>query len=361
MSDTQTKSTLRVKQTRFPISLFFVLFGVLLLMSGVHTGFVVMVNAFSWNQWIQTAIPLAYWALVALGLTMFTKWRMKKTYDEPMQVLAAATARVANGDFSVYVPPYHTADKLDYLDVMLTDFNKMVAELGSIETLKTDFFSNVSHEIKTPIAIIQNSAELMQQGNLSSENCMEYTKTIVGATKRLSGLITNMLKLNKLEKQTIKPIPEEYDLCAQLCECALGFESQWEEKNIEFVAEIEDAVTIRADASLMELVWNNLLSNAIKFTEPYGTVKLCQSASENVIIVKVYDTGCGMSEETLLHIFDKFYQGNTSHSTEGNGLGLALTLRVLQLADATITAKSILGKGSTFTVTIPVKQGGIYQ
>lgn len=356
MSDTKAKAIPQIKQTRFPISLFFVLFGVLLLMSGVHTGFVVLVNAYGWNKWIQTAIPLTYWALVAYGLTMYTKWRMTKSYDEPMRIFAAATAKVANGDFSVYMPPYHTSDKLDYLDVMLLNFNKMVAELGSIETLKTDFFSNVSHEIKTPIAIIQNNAELLQRDTLSAEDRREYTRTIIDATKRLSGLITNMLKLNKLEKQTIKPISKKYDLCAQLCECALEFESLWEEKNIEFIAEIEDTAIIYADASLMQIVWNNLLSNAIKFTNSGGSVILRQRSGEHEIIVEILDNGCGMSEETMIHIFDKFYQGDTSHSTEGNGLGLALALRVLQLTDSTITAKSELGKGSAFTVTIPIKQ-----
>lgn len=352
------KSTQKVKQTRFPISLFFVLFGVLLLMSGVHYGFIVLVNTPGWSQWLQVVVPITYWALVAYGLTMYTKWRMTKSYDEPMRVFAAATARVANGDFSVYMPPYHTADNLDYLDVMLADFNKMVAELGSIETLKTDFFSNVSHEIKTPIAIIQNNAELLERDSLSTEERMEYAKTIVGATKRLSGLITNMLKLNKLEKQTISPMPEEYDLCTQLCESALAFEALWEEKEIDFVAEIEDRAMIYADAGLMELVWNNLLSNAMKFTEPGGTVILRQYSGDHEITVEVLDSGCGMSEETIGRIFDKFYQGDTSHSTEGNGLGLALALRVLQLTDSTIAVKSVPGKGSAFTIKIPVKQGG---
>lgn len=352
------KSAFKVKQTRFPVSLFFTLLVVLLLMSGVHIGFIVLMNNLQWNGWVQTAIPIIYWALVAYGLTAYTKWRIKKSYDEPMQILAAATAQVAKGDFSVYLPPYHTADNLDYLDVMLMDFNKMVAELGSIETLKTEFFSNVSHEIKTPIAIIQNNAELLHRDNLTEEARLEYTETIMQATRRLSGLISNMLKLNKLEKQTIKPMAEEYDLCAQLCECALGFETQWDKKEIEFEADMEDSAIICADAGLMELVWNNLLSNAIKFTEPGGKVTLRQTSDENKIMVEVSDTGCGMSEETINHIFDKFYQGDTSHSTEGNGLGLSLAHRVLQLTDATIRAQSKLGEGSVFTVTIPKKQGG---
>lgn len=353
----EAKSAFKIKQTRFPVSLFFTLFIVLLLMSGVHVGFIVLMNDLQWNEWVQTAIPLIYWALVAYGLTSYTKWRIKKSYDEPMQMLAAATAQVAKGDFSVYLPPYHTADKLDYLDVMLMDFNKMVAELGSIETLKTEFFSNVSHEIKTPIAIIQNNAELLHRDNLTEEARLEYTETIMQATRRLSGLISNMLKLNKLEKQTIKPMLEKYDLCVQLCECALGFETQWDKKEIEFEADIEDSAIICADAGLMELVWNNLLSNAIKFTEPGGKVTLRQTSDQSKITVEVSDTGCGMNEETINHIFDKFYQGDTSHSTEGNGLGLALAHRVLQLTDATIIAKSKPGEGSAFTVTIPKNQG----
>lgn len=350
--------TIKVKQSRFPISLFFALFGITLLMSGIHVGLIVGMNQLKVNEWVQVYVAIAYWALVALGITSFTKWRMKKTYDEPMQILAAATAKVSHGDFSVYVPPYHTADKIDYLDVMLGDFNKMVAELGSIETLKTDFFSNVSHEIKTPIAVIQNNAELLNMKYSDSDSENEQTQAILQATHRLNGLITNMLKLNKLEKQTIKPAPEKYDLCAQLCDCALAFENSWDKKDIEFEADIEDSAMICADSELMALVWNNLLSNAIKFTDNSGKVTLRQYSGNGFVYVEISDTGCGMSEETLTHIFDKFYQGDTSHSTEGNGLGLALALRVLQLSDASISAKSKIGIGSTFTVQIPINNEG---
>ena len=346
----------KVRQDRFPISLFFVLFGVLLLMSGIHYGFTILVSEMNYPTLLQIAIPVIYWALVALGLTAYTKHRMRKAYDEPMQILAAATAKVAHGDFSVYMPPYHTADKLDYLDVMLGDFNKMVAELGSIETLKTDFFSNVSHEIKTPIAVIQNNAELLNMKYSENDPEKEQTRTILQATHRLNGLITNMLKLNKLEKQTIKPVPEQYDLCAQLCEVALGFETQWDKKGLAFEADIEDRAIICADEELMGLVWSNLISNAIKFTEPGGKIMLRQRTGEGSVTVEISDTGCGMSEETLHHIFDKFYQGDTSHSTEGNGLGLALALRILQLMDASISAESEQGKGSRFTVTIPLSK-----
>lgn len=356
MNESSKNISRHIKQTRFPTSLFFVLFIVLLLMSGIHTGLVVLITRFEVNVVLQTTFPMIYWAIVATGLTLYTRWRIKKTYDEPMRVLAAASARVASGDFSVYLPPYHTGDRHDYLDVMLMDFNKMVEELGSIETLKTDFFSNVSHEIQTPIAVIQNYAEMLRLGNLSKEQVVEYSESIMQASKKLSSLITNMLKLNKLEKQTIKPICEGYDLCRQLVCCALQFEDLWEQKNIEFVADIEEHVEIFADQELMELVFSNLLSNAIKFTESGGTVTLRQISTIDSVIVEVSDTGCGMSKETSSHIFDKFYQGDTSHATEGNGLGLSLSLRILELMDASISIISTLDKGSTFSVTIPKRR-----
>ena len=346
-----TKSA--VRQSHFPGILCVVYFVSLLLMSGVHMGLVTLINTKGWNDIVAVLIPTVYWALVAVALTLYARWQIKKTYEEPMHRLAKATAQVAQGDFSVYVPPLHTADKLDYLDVMILDFNTMVEELGSIETLKTDFFSNVSHEMKTPLAVIQNYAQLLQKENLTEEERLEYAESILQSTRKLSSLITNILKLNKLEKQTIRPVPEQYDLCQQLCDCALQFEDAWEKKDIEFIAELEDRAIIEADPGLLELVWTNLLSNAVKFTPPGGTVTLTQTSDEKEITVSVSDTGCGMDEKTLRHIYDKFYQGDSSHSTEGNGLGLALVQRILQLSNGTITVKSRVGQGSTFTVRLP--------
>ena len=229
-----------VKKSRFPISLLGILFGSLLLLSGIHVGLIVLENAMGWNEFVQTIIPIIYWLLVAVGLTMYTGWRVRKTYEIPMQKLAQATSKVAHGDFSVYVPPLNPPDKTDYLDVMIMDFNKMVEELGSIETLKTDFFSNVSHEIKTPLAVIQNNAELLKIGGISDEQQRECVDSILSSSKRLSSLITNILKLNKLDKQVIQPKSENFDICQQLCECALQFENVWEKKNIEFEADLED-------------------------------------------------------------------------------------------------------------------------
>ncbi len=344
---------MKIKESLFPPSLFAIYFGVLLLMAGIHAGLLVFMNAVGWGNLIQTIVPMVYWGMVAVGLTMFTRKKIRDTYEEPLHKMAEATKKVSEGDFSVYVPAIHTADKLDYLDVMIMDFNKMVEELGSIETLKTDFVSNVSHEMKTPIAVMKNYAELLAAERLEDGQRIEYAKAVENAATRLSELISNILKLNKLESQKIMPEIENYDICQQLCECILQFEDIWEEREIELETEIEDMVMVKADASLMELVWNNLISNALKFTEPGGSVTVSQTSDADHIRIAVSDTGCGMSQDSMEHIFDKFYQGDTSHAKEGNGLGLALVKRVLELMDGSIQVVSEEGKGSTFTVTLP--------
>lgn len=347
---------MKVKENLFPPSLFAIYLGVLLFMSGLHMGLIVFMDTVHWNEMIQTIAPVVYWGIVAVGLTLFTRKKMRSTYEEPLHKMAEATKKVAEGDFSVYVSTIHAADKLDYLDVMIMDFNKMVEELGSIETLKTDFVSNVSHEMKTPIAIIKNYAQLLQAEQITSDRRKEYAAGIEDAAAKLSSLISNILKLNKLEHQRIAPERKEYDVCRQLCESIFLFEDAIEEKEITLEADIEDAAVIKADANLMELVWNNLISNAVKFTERRGSIFIRQTSDENHVLVSVSDTGCGIAKESMRHIFDKFYQGDTSHAADGNGLGLALVKRVLELMDGEIQITSEEGKGSTFLVRLPAGQ-----
>ena len=346
----------RVKRKIFPFFTFlsaFIAFGIFTTIQMHIIGEAIDYRSVSVQR--QIAI-FCFWFIVAVAFTLCTNYQITVFYQKPIEDFSEAAHKVASGDFSVYLAPNHTTDKFTQLDVLFMDFNKMVEELGSIETLKTDFFSNVSHEIKTPIAVIQNNAQLLKAEGLSEEKRMEYTDTILHATRRLSSLITNMLKLNKLEKQTIKPFPHPYDLCAQLCRCALQFEDVWERKEIAFEADIEERTVVEADEELLELVWTNLLSNAMKFTPPGGTVKLSQTLDEEGITVSVADNGCGMDESTKKRIFEKFYQGDTSHSTEGNGLGLALVKRILQLSDGSIEVTSAVGKGTVFTVRLPKPQ-----
>lgn len=356
MKDEKNRSDPRVKTSHFAWKEFLITYVVLSILS-----------AGQWMIYAEymdfTTMPIeyifgmmGYWAIVSGVFAFLTHSQIRTKFDEPMHRLSKAAKDVANGDFSIYVEPVHTADKYDYMDVMFEDFNKMVQELGSIETLKTDFIANVSHEIKTPLSVIQNYAEALQKENLPYEVRKEYSATIISASQKLTTLVTNILKLNKLENQEITPTAEPYDLCRQLTEYALQFEELWEDKNIEFIADLEDRAVINADEEMLGIVWQNLLSNAIKFTEPGGTVKLTQTSDEDSVTVSVSDTGCGMSKDVVNKIFDKFYQGDSSHSQEGNGLGLALTLRVVELVGGTITVASEPGKGTTFTVMLPIGQ-----
>lgn len=298
---------------------------------------------------------LLYWAIVTGLFCGLTAYQKQRAFDKPMRKLSEAAKRVAEGDFSVYVAPGHRADKLNYVDVMFQDFNKMVEELGSLETMKNDFIASVSHEIKTPLSVIQSYSTALQNEALPPEVRREYTETIVASSQKLASLVTNILKLSKIENQVISLNAEPYDLCRQLCDCALSFEEAWEKKNIEFMAELDDRVMIRADESLLEIVWNNLFSNAVKFTEPGGKIHLRQTSDEESVTVSITDTGCGMDEQTRKHVFDKFYQGDTSHYQEGNGLGLALAWKVVELEGGSITVDSTPGEGTVFTVYLPLQ------
>ncbi len=344
----------RVKSTHFSIKAYLITYFVLLVLSAGQ-GMIYAEYMNLGNMPLEYIFGmLGYWGLVSAAFILITHSQIRKKFDNPMRKISKAAKEVAEGDFSVYLEPAHTSDKYDYVDVMYTDFNKMVEELGSIETLTNDFIANVSHEIKTPLSIIQNYAAAQQKDNLPEEVRKEYSNTIIAASQKLNTLVANILRLNKLDNQDITLPEEPYDVCKQLCDCALQFEDLWEEKGIEFTANIEDKAMIRADAGMLEIVWQNLLSNALKFTEPGGKVALVQTSDNDSITVSITDAGCGMDNETMRRIFDKFYQGDTSHSSEGNGLGLALAYRVIDKLGGRLSVASEPGKGSTFTATIPL-------
>ncbi|MCD8117711.1 MAG: HAMP domain-containing histidine kinase [Oscillospiraceae bacterium] len=293
-----------------------------------------------------------YWAIAAGGYSLFETVYIRWKYEKPMNQMSVATKQVAEGNFSIKLKPRHSEEHLDYLDVMFLDFNTMVEELSSTEMLKQDFISNISHEIKTPLAVIQSYITLMQSDTISAEQRKEYADTIYHATEQLTTLVTNILRLSKLENQSICPVAQPYDVCRQLSDCVMSFADKLEEKQIDFSAEIEDRVFVIADESLIEIVWNNLLQNAIKYTEQGGQINLSQRSDYDSVTVQIADNGCGMDSATVKHIFEKFYQGDTAHAKEGYGLGLALTAKIIALSDGKIQVTSAPGKGSVFTVQL---------
>lgn len=290
--------------------------------------------------------------VLAAILTAGDALRRRITVDRPVAEIQNVLDRLTEGDYSVRVSEAFIAGRYGRFGEIAESINALANELSGVETLRTDFISNVSHELKTPLAVIKNYVIMLQQPDLEEEKRIEYTKAISNTCHRLADLITNILKMNKLENQQIFPDVKEYNLSEQLTESLLQFENVWEIKNINISTDIQDMVSIRADAELLSLVWNNLLSNAFKFTGSGGTVSVELASSKEYVTVKIKDTGCGMTAEVGAHIFDKFYQGDTSHSTQGNGLGLALVKRVIDIIQGEIEVESSLGKGSIFTVKI---------
>ncbi len=289
--------------------------------------------------------------LITLLFKLADYIRRKIMVERPTKIITAATEKIMSGDFSVRIKPMQSSG-LEGFNQIAEAINRMAEELSGVETLRTDFIANVSHEMKTPLAVMQNYGTLLQAPDLSDDKRIEYAKGVTDGSRRMADMMTNILKLNRLENQQIYPQVTEFDLGEQLCECLLLYENVWEKAEIEIDTDIAENVRVKADAELLSHVWNNLFSNAFKFTPSGGTVTVSLTATEHHAVVKVTDTGCGMTPEVGAHIFEKFYQGDTSHSVQGNGLGLALVKRVVDIMQGEISVESTVGKGSAFTVKI---------
>ena len=300
---------------------------------------------------VRSMVMLAVILFLSLVCTGIDFVRRKITVNKPVQDILAATDKIAAGDFSVRLRISHDYRRYSQFDYIKENLNKMAAELAKTEVLHTDFISNVSHELKTPLAVIQNYAAALQNESLGAKTRQKYADTLVSASKRLTALVTNILKLNKLENQELTPEYEKVRLGDMLAETIVQFDELIESKNLELESDL-DEVELVSCPNYLEIVWNNLLSNAIKFTDAGGKIFVSVKRAEGGAVVKVSDTGCGISPETGAHIFEKFYQGDTSHSKEGNGLGLALVKKVIDVIGGEITVESEEGKGSTFTVRL---------
>lgn len=277
---------------------------------------------------------------------IFTKWILS-----PLNEMIEATERISKGDFKVHIQ--ESFDEKSDFGILQRSFNHMARELDGIEMFRKDFINNFSHEFKTPIVSIQGFAHQLQAGGLTPAEEREYIRIIAAESDRLAKMSTNILLLSKLENQAIVTEQTEFWLDEQLRTCLVLLEKQWGPKNIELNIELEE-VKYQFNEDMLSHVWLNLFNNAIKFTPEGGTVSCSLRSEPDHIIVEISDTGIGMTEETRCHIFDKFFQGDTSHTGDGNGIGLTIVSRILFLCKGSIDVRSKPGQGSTFTVTLPV-------
>ncbi|AOT71429.1 HAMP domain-containing sensor histidine kinase [Geosporobacter ferrireducens] len=276
---------------------------------------------------------------------LLSRWMVK-----PVRNLIEAIEDVAKGDFSVSVK----GSNIPELESLAASFNKMVRELAGIEMLRTDFINNFSHEFKTPIVSIKGFAKLLKEGGLIGEEAQEYLDIIIQESQRLADLSTNVLNLSKVESTEIIREKEVYALDEQIRRAILILEPKWSAKNLSIDVDLE-SINIYNNAPLLQQIWVNLLDNAIKFTDDGGKLQVSLRRIHSSIRFCLRDNGHGMDEETKQHIFDKFYQGDTSHAMIGNGLGLTLVKKIVSLCNGHIEVESSLGKGSTFTVFLPLE------
>lgn len=280
-------------------------------------------------------------AAIAVGLS--------KIFVSPMMKLGDAMRKVAGGDFSVRLD---CTSKIRDVREVYGSFNTMVKELGNTETLQTDFVSNVSHEFKTPINAIEGYASLLQDSQLTDEQKNTYIDKIIFNTRRLSDLVGNILLLSKVNNQTISLKASTFRLDEQVRQSILALESKWEKKEIEFDIDL-DEIEYTGYENLLSHVWLNLIDNAVKFSPQNGQIRIRLKQLAGSVTFSIWDNGLPIPEADIDRIFNKFYQGDNSHASEGNGLGLALVRKIVAAAHGTINVTSSEDAGTEFVVALP--------
>lgn len=266
---------------------------------------------------------------------------------KPIRLIQSAMNKVTEGNLDVRI---NRKSKFYEINDINQSFNIMMNELCATEILQTDFVSNVSHEFKTPLSAVEGYATLLQSDNLTDEDRKNYTEKILINTRRMSELVGNILLLSKIDNQSIETKKVLYRLDEQIRQSLVLFESKWVEKEIEFDIDLEE-ISINAAESIYMHIWNNLLSNSIKFSPQGGKISIKLFKDHNFVVYTISDEGKGIKPEEMKHIFDKFYQGDTSHRQEGNGLGLALVKKILDYSDGQISVENN-EKGCTFKVKL---------
>jgi len=298
----------------------------------------------------EPIIPIFILLIISVLVGTVVSFIISQFPLKPIRRVIDATNRLAAGDFSTRLRLAGPSAFTELAD----SFNRMAEELGGIEMLRADFVDNFSHEFKTPIVSIKGFAEELKHDDLSPEQRNEYLDIIIGESSRLATLATNVLNLSRVEKQTILANRERFDLTEQLRRCVLLFENKLNQHRLNLTIEL-DEIALVGDEDLLSQVWINLIDNAVKFTPEGGSIGIRLIKSGNQARFVIQDDGYGISEESQKHVFDKFFQGDPSHSTQGNGLGLSIARRIVTLYGGTIACQSQDGVGTEFTVDLPLK------
>ena len=327
---------------------YLIIFIIILFSAGMITGVLFLLDALGVVYKLSFTMLISLFVVAAVAAALMSYFIGRRILA-PMVKLSKASKEVARGNFNVTVSD---SSRLEEVQTTFRNFNAMVRELNSISTLSNDFVANVSHEFKTPLTAIEGYAMLLQEPNLTTQERTEYLEKILYNTHRLTDLVGNILMLSKIESKSLAEQYKDFRLDEQIRQAVVSLESAWAEKDIIFNVDL-DAVTLNGCEALLMHVWTNLISNAVKFSDRGGTIELRLLDQKECVVVSVTDHGCGMTPEVQERIFEKFYQGDTSHKAIGNGLGLALVKRIVELSDGLIEVISKPGQGSTFRVILP--------
>lgn len=295
----------------------------------------------------ERLLLLLFFAVTSLAMGTILAVLFSHRPLKPIRQIMDASDRIAAGDYSVRI---HLGGP-EAFRKLSGKFNHMAEELGSVEMLRSDFVNNFSHEFKTPIVSIRGYAKMLKRDDLTAEERAEYLEIIIDESERLADLATNVLNLSRVEQQTILTDRKRFNVSEQIRLVVALLDSKWADKQMEFALDCNE-VFISGNEELLKQVWINLIDNAIKFSPDRGRIDIQIKQSAEGTAVRVADQGGGISEETAAHIFDKFYQGDLSHATKGNGLGLAIAKRIVRLHEGSIELAGTGPEGTVFEVRL---------
>ncbi|MFD2616673.1 sensor histidine kinase [Terrilactibacillus laevilacticus] len=307
-------------------------------------------------EWIRSIIT-AFLGFFIFGIliNILGRWRKKK-HENVWAIIINALKEMSKGNFNVTVNWPHGKNTPGPFSELISNINKMAQDLGQIEKLRQEFISNVSHEIQSPLTSIGGFARALSDDDLSKEDRRHYLSIIEMETQRLSKLSDNLLKLTALESEQQPFEPRDYRLDKQLRHIILSCEPQWSKKDLQLDIDL-DEVFIFSDEELMSHVWINLIRNSIKFTEEKGSLSIYLSQDAEFAKICISDTGIGISREDQLHLFERFFKADKSRNRAagGNGLGLSIVKKIIDMHKGSIEVESELGKGTSFTILVPKK------